>query len=107
MTSLTERLAGKDTRQDMEYEEKLVHNVLAIAWNAIILVAKKVDDNVLHMMTAPVIVPQPAILQNPAANLLCALVKAPNALIIKQVCMALCKLKATKPWPEPAKAQTQ
>ena len=30
MTSLTERLAGKCTGHKMEYEEELVHNVLAI-----------------------------------------------------------------------------
>ena len=57
MMSLTKRLAAEGTRQDMEYEEELAHNVLAIAQNAIILVAKKVEDNVLHMMTAPVAVP--------------------------------------------------
>ena len=48
MTSLTKRLVGEGTRQDMEYKEvELVHNVPAIAQNAIILVAKKVKDNVL------------------------------------------------------------
>ena len=56
-TSLTERQAGKGTRQDMEYEEESVHNTPAIAWNAIISVAKKVEDNILHMMTALVAVP--------------------------------------------------
>ena len=40
MTSLTERLVGDGTRQDMEYEEELVHNALAIAWDTIVLVAK-------------------------------------------------------------------
>ena len=83
MMSLTKRLAGKGTRQDMEYEEELVHNAPAIAQNAIISVAKKVEDNVLHMMTAPVIAPQPAIPQDIAANLPCALLKTPNALVIK------------------------
>ena len=83
MTSLTERLAGKGTRQYMEYKEESVHNGLAIAWNTIILVAKKVEDNILHVITAPVIAPQPATLQDPAANPSCTLLKAPNTLIIK------------------------
>ena len=48
MTSLTERLVGEGTRQDMEYEGELVHNMLVIAQNAIILVARKVKNNVLH-----------------------------------------------------------
>ena len=40
----------------MKYEEELVHNIQAIAQNAIVSIAKKVEDNVLHMITAPVIV---------------------------------------------------
>ena len=67
----------------MEYEEESVHNVPAAAWNTIISVAKKDQDNVLHMMTAPVIVLQPNIPQNPAASLPCALLRVPNALLIK------------------------
>ena len=59
MMSLTERLAGKGTRQDMEYGEDSVHNVPAIAQNAIVSVAKKVWDNILCMMTALVTMPQP------------------------------------------------
>ena len=46
MTSLIKRLMGEGTRQVMEYEEELVHNVLTAAWNTIISVAKKVKDNV-------------------------------------------------------------
>ena len=46
----------------MEYEEELVHNAPTIAWNAILLVARKVEDNVLCMMTALVTVPQLAML---------------------------------------------
>ena len=69
--------------QDMEYEEELVHNSLVVARNAIVSVAKKVKDNVLHMMTLPIIAPQPAALQNPVANPLHTLLKAPNAFIIK------------------------
>ena len=107
MTSLTERLAGEDARQDMECGEKSVHNTLAIAQNAIILVAKKVKDNVLHMMTAPVIVLQPTVLQDPTANLACTLLKVPNAFVIKQVCIPTGKLKAVKPQPKPAKFQAQ
>ena len=57
MTSLTERLVGEGTRQDMKYKEKLVYNVMAIAQNTIILVAKKVEDNVLCMMTTPFMLP--------------------------------------------------
>ena len=55
MTSLTKRLVGKGTRQDMEYKEELVHNALLIAQNTIVLVAQKVEDNVLHVITAPVV----------------------------------------------------
>ena len=50
---------GKGTWQAMEYKEELVHNVPVAAWNAIVSVAKKVEDNVLHMMTTLVIVPHP------------------------------------------------
>ena len=62
MTSLTDRLVGEGTRQDMEYEEELVQNTLDIAWNTIISVAKKVKDNVLHVMSTLVIVLQPTML---------------------------------------------
>ena len=58
MTSLTKRLMGKGTRQAMEYEEELVHNVSMAAQNTIISVAKKVEDNVLHMITTPVVATQ-------------------------------------------------
>ena len=43
----------------MEYEEKFVHNALAVAQNAIVSMAKKVKDNILHRSTALVMVPQP------------------------------------------------
>ena len=59
--NLTERLEGKGTRQDMEYEEESVHNARAIAQNAGISVAKKVEDNVLCVMTALVTMLQPTI----------------------------------------------
>ena len=60
MTCLTKRLACKGTRQDMEYKEESVHNTPAIAWNTTISVAKKVENNVLHKMTALVAVLHPA-----------------------------------------------
>ena len=83
MTSLTKRLTGKGTGQVMEYEEELVHNVPTAARTAIVSIAKKVKDNVLHVMTAPVIMPPSAMLKFPAANPPSALLRAPNALIIK------------------------
>ena len=83
MTRLTERLTGEGTGQVMEYEEELVHNVPMTAWNAIISVAKNIEDNVLHMMIIPVIAPQSTMLQNPAGNLLHTLLRVPNALVIK------------------------
>ena len=55
MTSLTERLIGKGTRQVMEYEEELVHNMLTAARNAVVSIAKKVKDNILRVMTVLVI----------------------------------------------------
>ena len=67
MTSLNERLEGKVTGQAMEYKES-VHNAQGIAQNAIVSVAKKVEDNTLCMMTALVIVPQKAVQQHPVAN---------------------------------------
>ena len=47
----------KGTGHVMEYKEELVHNILAISWNAILSMANKVKDNVLHMMTALVDMP--------------------------------------------------
>ena len=81
--SLTERLAGKGTRQDMEYKEELVHNMPAIAQNAVISVGKKVEDNILHIMIALVVTQQPTTPKNPAHNPLCTLLKAPNAFFVK------------------------
>ena len=62
MTSLTDRLVGEGTRQDMDYVEESVYSGLATAQNAIILVAKKVEDNILHMTTALVPALQPTVL---------------------------------------------
>ena len=39
----------------MEYEEELVHNAPTAARNAVVSMAKKVEDNVLCVMTTPVV----------------------------------------------------
>ena len=104
MTSLTKRLMGKGTRWAMKHKEELVHNMMAVARNAVMSVAKKVKDNVLHMMTALDIVLQPTVLQNPVSNILYALLKTPNALVLKKVCMLMGNLKAKKPQLEPIAA---
>ena len=83
MTSLTERLTGKGTGQAMEYEEESVHNVPTAAHNTIVFVVKKVEDNILHVMTTLVIMLPSTMLKAPANNLPSALLRAPNALIIK------------------------
>ena len=83
MTSLTKRLTGKGTGQVMEYEEELVHNMPMAARNAVVSMAKKVKDNVLRVMTTPVVMPPSATPKTPEANPLGILPKAPNALIIK------------------------
>ena len=83
MTSLTERLMGEGTGQAMEYEEELVHNAPMAARNAVVSVAKKVEDNVLRVMTAPVITPPSAMPNTPEADPPGILPKAPNALVIK------------------------
>ena len=70
MTSLTERLTGKGTGQAMEYEEELVHNVPMAASNAIVSTAKKVEDNVLRVMTVPVVTQSHLLHQRPQ-KLLC------------------------------------
>ena len=67
----------------MEYEEELVHNAPMAARNAIVSVAKKVEDNVLHVMTTPVITLPSTAPTTPEADLPGVLPKAPNALIIK------------------------
>ena len=55
MTSLTGRLAGEGTGQNIEYKEKLVNNAQAVTQNAIVSITSKVKDNVLCMMVALVI----------------------------------------------------
>ena len=107
MISLTKRLTGKGTRNAMEYEEELVHNVPTAGQNAIVFVAKKIEDNILHVMTVPIITPPSALLKTPEANPPGALLRVPNALVIKQVCMPMGRLKAAKLRPELAKAQQQ
>ena len=72
MTSQTKKLACKGILQSMEYKEVLVHNVLAIAQNVILFIAKKVKDNVLCMMAVLVIFLQTFTPQNPVAKPLCA-----------------------------------
>ena len=67
----------------MEYEEDLVHNAPTAARNAVVSMAKKVEDNVLCVMTAPVITPPSAVPNTPEADLPGILPKAPNALVIK------------------------
>ena len=57
--------------------------MLTAALNAVVSIAKKVEDNILHMMTALVITPLSAMLQTLVANPLSALLRVPNALIIK------------------------
>ena len=83
MTSLTERFTSKGTGQAMEYEEKSVHNAPMAAHNTIVSVVKKVEDNVLHVMTALVVTPPSAAPKTPEANPPGVLPKAPNALVIK------------------------
>ena len=83
MTSLTERLTGKGTRQAMEYKEESVHNAPKAAHNAIVSMAKTVKNNVLHVMTALVVMPPSTMLKTPEANPLGVLPKAPNTLVIK------------------------
>ena len=74
---------GEGTRQVMEYEEESVHNTPTAARNAVVSMAKKVEDNILRVMTAPVITPLSAVPNTPEANPLGVLPKAPNALVIK------------------------
>ena len=83
MTSLTERLTGKGTERAMEYEEELVHNVPTAARNAIVSMAKKVEDSVFHVMTTPVVTWPSTTPKTPEATPLGVLPKAPNALVIK------------------------
>ena len=83
MTSLTERLTGKGTGQAMEYGEESVHNVSTAARNAIVSIAKKDKDNVLHVITMPVITLPSAVLKSPAANPPSTLLRPPKALVTK------------------------
>ena len=83
MTSLTKRLMGKGTRQAIEYDKEFVHNILTVARNAAVSIAKKVKDNVLHVMTAPIIMLPSAVPKFPVTKPLSALLRVHNALIIK------------------------
>ena len=86
MTSLTKRLIRvKKPDRLMEYKEESVHNVPIAARNAIVSMAKKVEDNILHVMTALVVMP-PSIChtKDPRNQFpLGALPKVPNAVVIK------------------------
>ena len=83
MTSLTKRLTGEGTRQVMEYEEESVYNVPTAAQNAVMSMAKKVQDNVLHVMTMLVIMTPSSMLKIPASNPPVAFLRSLNALVIK------------------------
>ena len=52
----------------MEYKEKSVHNVPTAAHNTVVSVAKKVEDNVLHAMTALVVMPPSTVPSTPEAD---------------------------------------
>ena len=67
----------------MEYKEESVHNVLTAACNAVVSLAKKVEDNILRVMTALVVTPPSAAPKTPKANPLGILPKVSNALVIK------------------------
>ena len=67
----------------MEYKEKLVQNLPAIAQNATMPMAKKVKENILHVMTVPVLAPHLTAPQNLAVNPPHALLKVPNTFVIK------------------------
>ena len=91
----------------MEYEEEPVHNVLAVAWNAVISVAFKFVDNIVCVVIALVIMMQPTVDPSPATKLPYTLLKAPKALVIKQVCILSRKLKDSKLWPKLGLVQVQ
>ena len=74
---------GEGTRQAMEYKKELVHNVPTATRNAIVSIAKKVEDNILRIMTMPVIMPPSAAPKTPLANPPSTLLRAPNALVIR------------------------
>ena len=67
----------------MEYEEESQHNVPTTTHNAVVSIAKKVEDNVLHVMTMLVITLPSATLKSPATNPPSTLLRVPNALVIK------------------------
>ena len=83
MTSQTKRLMGEGTRQAMEYEEELVHNLLTAAQTAVVSIVKKVKDNILCIITAPVIMLPSTLPQTPAAKLPHTLLRVPKTLVIK------------------------
>ena len=60
-----------------------MHNVPTAARNAVVSMAKKVEDNILRVMTAPVVTPPSAAPTTPEADPPGILLKAPNTLVIK------------------------
>ena len=68
MTSLIKRLMGKGTGQAREYKEESVRNVPTVARNVIVSIAKKDEDNILHVMTTPVIMPPSTMPKSLATN---------------------------------------
>ena len=74
---------GEGTGQVMKYEEDSVHNAPTATRNAVVSVAKKVEDNVLFVMTALVVTPPSAAPNTPEADPPGVLLKVPNALVIK------------------------
>ena len=55
MTSLTKTLVVEGILQDMESEEELLHNALAVTSNAVVSIALKIEDSILCVLMAPVI----------------------------------------------------
>ena len=79
----------------MEYEVVLVHNMPDIAYNAV-FVALKFVNNVLHVMLVLDIATQPTTPFNPAADLPCTLLRMPNSPVIKKVYIPSNNLKVIK-----------
>ena len=83
MTSLIERLAGKGTGKTTKYQEELVYNAPTVVQNTAMSIAKKAENNILHVMIVSVIVLLPDVLQNTPAKIPHGLLKVPSTLVIK------------------------
>ena len=57
ITSPMERLEGEGMGKAMEYKEESMHNASIFAQNAVVLATSKEEDNVLHIIMVPVIIP--------------------------------------------------